>query len=122
MKRVGITYSHKFNHDYQRIGPLFQGRYKVKEIDSDERVMHVARYIHINPTMVGLVNKPEAWHWSNINDYYLFPAKTPFSISKPKFVLGLFRNSPSGYREFVEAQFSNSDSALLSPVAIDPED
>ena len=121
MKRIGITYSHKFNHDYQRVGPLFQGRYKVKELDSDELVMHVSRYIHINPTMAGLVNKLESWQWSNINDYYLFPTKTPFSISKPKFILGLFRNSPYEYREFVEAQFSNSDSSLLRPVAIDSE-
>ncbi|MBI5356189.1 transposase [Candidatus Collierbacteria bacterium] len=122
MKRIGITYAHKFNHDNQRVGPLFQGRFKIKELDTDERVMHVSRYIHINPTMAGLVNKPENWQWSNINDYYLFPTKTPFSISKPKFVIGLFRNRPTEYREFVEAQFSNSDSTLLRPVAIDAED
>lgn len=122
MKRIGITYSHKFNHDNQRVGPLFQGRYKIRELDSDEQVMHVSRYIHINPTMAGLVNKPEMWQWSDLKDHYLFPTIMPFAISKPRFILGLFRNKPSEYREFVEAQFSNSDSALLQPVAIDPND
>src|SRR3989338_1365809 len=33
IKSLGITYCHKFNHDNQRVGPIFQGRFKIKEVD-----------------------------------------------------------------------------------------
>lgn len=122
MKRVSITYAHKFNKDNNRVGAIFQGRFKVKEVDSDELVAHVARYAHINPVMAGLVDKPENWQWSDIQEYYHFQPLKPKTLSKPLFVMEYFNRNPKQYRDFVEAQFTDSDARIVAPVAIDLED
>jgi len=38
-----------FNKKNKRIGPLFQGIYKAVLVDTDEQLLHLSRYIHINP-------------------------------------------------------------------------
>lgn len=122
MKRLGITYAMKFNFDNQRVGPIFQGRFKVKEVNSDELVVHTARYIHINPTMAGLVGKPEEWKYSDLLEYFNFrPAEPAASISKPLFVLEYFDRNPKAYRDFVEAEFSEADSKKISGIALEDE-
>lgn len=122
MKRVSITYAHKFNHDNQRVGPIFQGRFKVKELDSDELVMHVCRYIHLNPAMAGLVQKPQQWQWSDLTEYYRFNPLGPSTLSKPRFVMEFFDRKPDRYRDFVEAQLTEQDIKTVSPIAIDPDE
>ena len=119
MKRLAITYAMKFNRDNQRVGPIFQGRFKIKELDTDELVMHVARYIHLNPAMAGLVKSPELWPWSDLDVYDNFDPLKPNTLSKPLFVLEYFDRRPADYRNFVEDQFSNRDARIISPVAID---
>lgn len=49
MRSVATSYVAYFNRKYQRIGSLFQGRYKASLIDSDEYLQHISRYIHRNP-------------------------------------------------------------------------
>ncbi len=48
MKAVGSAYTRYFNARYDRIGPLFQSRFKANLITSDEQLMHTSRYIHLN--------------------------------------------------------------------------
>ena len=38
-----------FNKRYDRVGPLFQGRYKARCIKDDPDLLNVLRYIHLNP-------------------------------------------------------------------------
>lgn len=49
IQMVVNAYVDYFNRKYQRLGPLFQGRYKASIIDSDEYLLHISRYIHRNP-------------------------------------------------------------------------
>ena len=49
MRSVGTSYVAYYNRKYERIGPLFQGRYKASLIDSDTYLQHISRYIHLNP-------------------------------------------------------------------------
>lgn len=44
-----LRYSRYFNQKYKRVGPLFQGRYKAVSIDNDSYLLHLSRYIHLNP-------------------------------------------------------------------------
>ena len=55
MKRIGITYVSYFNKKYQRIGPLFQDRYKSEKVENDGYLLTAMRYIHNNPVAAGLV-------------------------------------------------------------------
>ncbi len=43
------SYSMYFNKRNKRVGPLFQGPYKAVFIDNDEYLLHLTRYIHLNP-------------------------------------------------------------------------
>ena len=49
LRSVCTAYTMYFNKKYQRVGSLFQGRYKASRIDSDPYLLHISRYIHRNP-------------------------------------------------------------------------
>ena len=50
---------------YQRIGHLFQGRYKAILIDGDSYLIELIRYIHLNPVRAGMVDDPVDYEWSS---------------------------------------------------------
>ncbi|MBI5138302.1 MAG: transposase [Candidatus Vogelbacteria bacterium] len=47
MKRIA-GYSRYFNERYKRSGSLFQGKYKVKHLDSNDYLLHASAYVNIN--------------------------------------------------------------------------
>jgi len=49
MKSVLTSYTAYFNIKHSRSGPLFESRYKASKIDTDEYLLHISRYIHLNP-------------------------------------------------------------------------
>lgn len=49
MKKLGTAYSMFFNNRYERVGSLFEGRYKSRWADSDEYLKYLFSYIHLNP-------------------------------------------------------------------------
>jgi putative transposase len=65
MGTLATSYAHRFNLLYGRTGHLFEGPYKYKRIASREYLMHLVRYVHINPVFAGLARSPEDWPWSN---------------------------------------------------------
>lgn len=52
------SYTKYFNIKSNRVGPLLQGIFKAVRIEDDNQLVHVCRYIHINP-VVSLVIKGE---------------------------------------------------------------
>lgn len=63
MRGVMTSYSRYFNHKYDRSGPLFETRYKSSLISSDAYLMHISRYIHLNP------RDWRVWQWSSYGAY-----------------------------------------------------
>jgi len=63
------AYSQTVNLMVGHSGTLFQGKAKSKLIDSDEYVLQVIRYIHLNPGNAGLVQKPEDWPFSDYREW-----------------------------------------------------
>lgn len=49
MRRLTTSYVMYFNNKYNRVGPLFQNAYKAALVESDSYLMHLSRYIHLNP-------------------------------------------------------------------------
>lgn len=49
LNSIGTRYTMYFNRRYKRVGSLYQGVYKAVLIGSDEQLLHVSRYIHLNP-------------------------------------------------------------------------
>lgn len=69
MKRVGSSYVYRYNQKYERIGYLFQDRYKSESVNDDAYLLTVLRYIHHNPKKAGLVENIEDFPWSSYRDY-----------------------------------------------------
>jgi len=65
MRQLNGIYTQKFNKKYDRVGHLFQGRYKAILIEKDSHLLEVCRYVVLNPVRAGLVRKPEQWQWSS---------------------------------------------------------
>ncbi len=65
------SYSRYFNLRHQRKGPLWEGRFKNILVDTDEQLLHLTRYVHLNPTTAELVERPEDWQMSSYREYLL---------------------------------------------------
>lgn len=69
MRRICGSYVYWYNWKYQRLGNLFQDRFKSEVVENDTYFLIVQRYIHQNPIKAGLVNKIEQYKWSSFNEY-----------------------------------------------------
>lgn len=101
--RLGNSYTKYFNIRYDRVGPLFQGEFKAVLIEDDEQLLHVSRYIHLNPVASYLATKPEDYEWSSYNAYTSEVAGT----SSTYLILNLI-GSKEKYKRFVEDQIDYS--------------
>jgi putative transposase len=87
MRGVMTSYSHYFNKKYDQSGPLFESRYKASRISTDEYLMHVSRYIHLNPddwqtyrfSSIGAYRSNDSSDWLNTDRILqLFSNKTKY--------------------------------------------
>ena len=88
MKRIGTSYVKYFNQKYQRVGHLFQDRYKSETIESDSYCLTVIRYVHQNPEKAG-IDRSEAYKWSSYQAYLGGPGVTRY-LPEMTEVLGMF--------------------------------
>jgi len=49
MQKLGTGYTNYFNLKYERVGPLFQGRFKAVRVAKESHLLHLPNYIHFNP-------------------------------------------------------------------------
>ncbi len=63
------SYAQAFNQRYQRVGHLFQGRYKAFVVQKSSYLLELVRYIHNNPVKAGLVSEARLYRWSS-DRYY----------------------------------------------------
>jgi putative transposase len=103
MTSIITRYSMYFNKKYDRIGSLFQGPYKAILIKDDSYLLHLSRYIHLNPSE-HTNNLPDAY--SSYADY-LGLRKTKWI--KTDIILNYFNqklapefNKYNSYKDFVE--------------------
>ena len=83
MQFLGRYYVQYFNHQYQRTGTLWEGRYKATLLDSEQYLLTCSRYIELNPVRANMVRFPEDYPWSSYQVNALGqedPLLTPHSI------------------------------------------
>ncbi len=64
MRSIATSYTMYFNRKYKRHGHLFQSNYKAVLINNEMHLLHISRYIHMNP------RRYLRYKWSSIR-YYL---------------------------------------------------
>lgn len=69
IQRIFNAYTQAVNNRYSRVGTLFQGSVKHKEIPSLEDLATVIEYIHQNPVAAGLVRDASQWKYSDYNEW-----------------------------------------------------
>lgn len=69
IRLIENSYSRYFNISHNRKGPLWEGRFKDVHVKTTEQLLHLTRYIHLNPTSAGLAAKPDGWDYSSYKEY-----------------------------------------------------
>jgi REP element-mobilizing transposase RayT len=69
MKRLNVSYAYYFNKKYDRVGHVFQGRYKSEPIEDDKYLLAAVRYVHNNPVKAGFVKNVNEYKWSSYGEY-----------------------------------------------------
>ena len=70
MKRIATRFVYWYNIKYQRVGHLFQDRFKSEPIENDAYFLTVLRYIHQNPIKAGICKTVADYENSSYNEYF----------------------------------------------------
>jgi len=70
MQVILSKFTMHYNHIHERVGHLFQGRYKSCLVDSEGYFLELVRYILNNPVRAGIVEKAKDYEWSSVNSYF----------------------------------------------------
>jgi REP element-mobilizing transposase RayT len=108
LSRLSTSYAKYFNLKYDLVGSIFQSRFKAKLIDTEEYLVYLSRYIHLNPFSDSNprgrnVNIDFQVHeWSSLPVY--LDLKQDNFVDK-EFLLGFFsrKNPVRDYRDFILA-------------------
>ena len=65
MKYLNGTYTQYFNRQHQRVGHVFQGRFKAILVQKEAYLRELARYIVLNPVRAQMVRSAKDWPWSS---------------------------------------------------------
>lgn len=97
ISKLSNSYTKYYNTKFNRIGPLLQGQFKAVLIESDEQLVHVSRYIHLNPFVSFLVKDLKDYEWSSHREYITNISQ---GICNKEDVLSFFK-TPKEYEQFV---------------------
>lgn len=119
VRRVCTSYTKYFNMRLDRVGGLFQSRFRAVLVETDEQLIHLTRYQHINPRCLGLETGEEliTYPWSSFSAY-VGERELDFLNAEP--VLSNF-SSKKEYLEFVMAEVDDFEPLRLVSLAIDDD-
>jgi len=65
MRQLNGVYTQQLNRNHERVGHVFQGRYKAIIVEKDSYLLELSRYIVLNPVRAGMVRTAKDWPWSS---------------------------------------------------------
>jgi putative transposase len=117
IRAVCTSYVMYFNNKYDRVGTLFQGKYKAALIEKESYLLHLSRYIHLNPK-----SHPRLYPYSSYS-YYL--GNKHANWIKPNEILAFFKTSQKthlkdcfSYQDFIE-DYIEDPSAVLGSLILE---
>lgn len=113
MRSLATKYVQYFNKRYQRIGPLFQDTYKAVLVKTDEQLLHLSRYIHLNPTK------------KSYSSYLEYLGKRKSNWIHPEEILSFFKTTQKtdfkdilSYQSFVE-DYQQTPKEILGKITLE---
>lgn len=130
---ISNSYTRYFNTKNERVGRLFQGPFKSKEVRSEESLLQLTRYIHINPITSPKANpnntlKPEDYlfssykEWVNASQSQSNPSGLRDLQILDRKELSMFIKLAGGkeaYKEFVEAKIGTDPSLGIEDLILE---
>jgi len=116
MQLFSISYTKAINKRYNRVGAVFRGAFRAKHLDRNEYLLHLSRYIHLNPVLASLVKCAEEWEFSSYCDYVGLRNGT---LPTPGIVLSQFSSS-NAYGSFVES-YTPQDRDIIADLVFEQE-
>lgn len=110
MRQLNGIYTQQFNQTHQRVGHVFQGRYKAILVERDSYLLTVCRYVVLNPVRAAMVADVEAYDWSS---YQATAGLRPCPVwLQTDWLLGQFGanrlQAQQRYRQFVQDGMADS--------------
>lgn len=106
VSQIQNGYAKYFNIKTKRFGALFQSMFKAVRIETDEQLVHVARYIHLNPLSAGILhsqNELIQYRWSSFASY---ASRADMAMLDKTLLMGYYRNAESLQRStFDQAEY-----------------
>ncbi len=99
------NYASSFNRQHDRVGHLWQGRYKAILVQDGIYLLRCSKYIHLNPFNAGIDTADFCYPWSSFGTYMGQASTVPWVCTNR--ILGNF-TSPDQYRSFLERQIEES--------------
>lgn len=117
MHSLGTKYVAFFNKKYDRVGPLFQGRYKAVRVQTNEQLLYLTKYIHRNP--IELITARTVLADYPYSSYRNYLGEINQTWVKPEHILKYYSstNPPLLYKAFVEE--TDVDPSLVGRLMID---
>jgi putative transposase len=100
-----ISYTKYFNIKNDRVGSLLQGQFKAVKIDSEEQLLHVSRYVHLNPYSSAVIENIKdllKYEWSSLPEY---AQNNQYDLCKNNILLNYFKNNT----EYIDFVLNNAD-------------
>ena len=95
------SYTRYFNTKYERSGPIFQGKFKAVHVENNEQLLHVSRYIHLNPYSSSIV--------SSIEQLKAYPHSSLTKLSTSKVESSLITDQFKNIDEYYKFVIDNAD-------------
>lgn len=126
MRSLLTKYSVYFNKRYDRVGSLFQGPYKAVLVENDNQLLHLSRYIHLNPATTNTTkDSPLYALHKGYSSYADYIEKRHTLWLKTKQVLSFFKTAQKtglrdvlSYQSFVE-DYIHDPKETLGEITID---
>ncbi len=111
MHWLNSEYARIFNKRYERVGHLFQGRYKGILVDEQNYLDEVRRYTVLNPVRAGMVADPSEYRWSSYRAHAGLELIPEWLYSEWLFDLHTERpKCHEMYRDYVTAKIGSTES------------
>ncbi|MBP1927276.1 REP element-mobilizing transposase RayT [Sedimentibacter acidaminivorans] len=100
IKWINVKYALRYNFIHDRIGHVFQGRYKSEIISTDSYLLQAIKYIHNNPVKAGIVSEPLNYPWSSYKSYLENSEEMLLNLDEKQIVLDMFSGSLNDFNKF----------------------
>lgn len=90
IQKLTNSYSHYFAKKNNYRGHVFERNFQAVLVEDDEQLIHLSRYIHLNPVTAYLVENPLEYRYSS---YSVYLNKSKSDLTDPRPIMDLFKTA-----------------------------